>query len=614
MADTDSKTSHPYQNASLSTAERVNDLLGRMTLEEKAGQLFHTMIFIGPDGGLAEGKPDFGLLGTQQMLNEQYMTHFNVVGPMTDPTLTARWHNRVQEAAARTRLGIPVTISTDPRHHFTENVGTSFLAGCFSQWPETLGFAALRSPELVEQFAGIARREYVALGIRASLHPQIDLATEPRWARINATFGEDAELSGELVAAYIRGFQGSDGQQSVSCMTKHFPGGGPQKDGEDPHFHYGKDQVYPSGNFDYHLKPFYPAIAAGTRQIMPYYGRPVGLELDINGCGQKEKIEEVGFAFNKQLITDLLRAKMGYKGIICTDWGLLNDAMIMGQDMPARAWGCEDLKPLERAVKILNAGCDQFGGEACPHLIIEAVKKDLITEERLDQSVRRLLEEKFWLGLFDDKRYVDIDHAANDVGLSKDIEAGKDAQRRSFTLLKNNGILPLQDEKLAEMKLFVEGIDSNILTTRIPSLQVVEKPEQATLAILRLKAPYEDRKGGFESYFHAGTLEYSQEEKARQQQIYEAVPTIVDIYLDRPAIIPEIVDKASAVLANYGASIECFIDILRGKTMDGNACSPQGKLPFDLPSSTANVEASSEDAPFDTRDSLFKYGHGLHYG
>ena len=113
-----------------------------------------------------------------------------------------------------------------------------------------------------------------------------DLATEPRWARISGTFGEDAALASRLVAAYIRGFQGETlGPQSVACMTKHFPGGGPQKDGEDPHFPYGREQVYPGDNFDYHLMPFEAAFAAGTAQIMPYYGMPVGAGL-----------EEVGFA------------------------------------------------------------------------------------------------------------------------------------------------------------------------------------------------------------------------------------------------------------------------------------------------------------------------------
>ena len=246
--------------------------------------MFQTMVAMGSGGRLSEAGDPLGLPATQHLVADQLLNHFNLLGSVNDPRQVAEWHNRLQEAARRTRLGIPVSLSTDPRHHFTENVGTAFRATTFSQWPETLGFAALRSPELVEEFADIARQEYTAVGFRVALHPQVDLATEPRWSRVAGTFGEDADLSGELVAAYVRGFQGVKlGPGSVSTMTKHFPGGGPQLDGEDPHFAYGREQVYPGGNFDYHLKPFLAAMAAGTSQIMPYYGMPVGTEYEEVG-------------------------------------------------------------------------------------------------------------------------------------------------------------------------------------------------------------------------------------------------------------------------------------------------------------------------------------------
>ena len=155
----------------------------------------------------------------------------------------AEWHNKLQSLAASTRLGIPVTLSTDPRHSFTENPGTAMMAGVFSEWPEPLGLAAIGDENLVEQFGDIARQEYTAVGLRVALHPQIDLTTEPRWSRQIGTFGEDAELTGRLAAAYIRGFQGPQlGPGSVATMTKHFPGGGPQRDGEDPHFAYGRER------------------------------------------------------------------------------------------------------------------------------------------------------------------------------------------------------------------------------------------------------------------------------------------------------------------------------------------------------------------------------------
>ena len=203
------------------------------------------------------------------------------------------------------------------------------------------------------------------MGIRVALHPMADLATEPRWGRISGTFGEDAALSSELVAAYIRGFQGETlGPDSVACMTKHFPGGGPQLNGEDAHFPTGREQVYPGGNWDYHLMPFEAAFAAGTSQIMPYYGMPVGVE----------GIEAVGFGFNRGVITGLLRERYGFDGIVCTDWGLVTDKTAMGRPMLARAWGVEHLSREERVLRVLAAGADQFGGEECPDLIVSLVE------------------------------------------------------------------------------------------------------------------------------------------------------------------------------------------------------------------------------------------------
>ena len=338
--------------------ERVEDLLARMTLEEKCGLMFHTIIALNPDGTLVEGVGPFGVMSTSDMVAGRQMNHFNILRG-AEPRAMAEWHNRLQQLAEETRLGIPVTISSDPRHAFSDNPLTSFMASTFSQWPEQPGLAATRDEALVEEFGDIARQEYLAVGIRVALHPMADLATEPRWARANGTFGEDAALAAQMVAAYIRGFQGATmGPQSVACMTKHFPGGGPQKDGEDPHFPYGREQVYPGDNFDYHLIPFEAAFAAGTSQIMPYYGMPVGARYE--GVA----LEEVGFGFNKDVITSLLRQKYGFDGIVCTDWGLLTDSEIAGQAMAARAWGIEHLSRPERARKALEAGVDQFGGDS----------------------------------------------------------------------------------------------------------------------------------------------------------------------------------------------------------------------------------------------------------
>ncbi|KAJ5390551.1 uncharacterized protein N7496_001619 [Penicillium cataractarum] len=588
-----------YRDSSRSTDERVSDLLGRMTLAEKAGQLFHTMLLPGPEGSLAPAELNFGIEDTKSLLSEKYLSHFNLLGAIQDPSMIAKWQNTLQEyVLTHTRLGIPVTISSDPRNHFNENVGTAFSAGSLSLWPETLGFAALRDTKLVERFADIARQEYIAMGLRVSLHPQVDLATEYRWARISATFGEDADLSGELVQAYIRGFQGGKdlSSTSVSTMTKHFPGGGPQLNGEDPHFTYGREQVYPGNNIEYHLKPFEKAISAGTRHIMPYYGMPVGTEW-----------EEVGFAFNKAVITGILRNRMKFQGIICTDWGLLTDTVILGQAMPARAWGCESLSELERAKKILDAGCDQLGGEARTDLIIRLVKGGLIPESRIDQSVSRILREKFDLGLFENP-FVNAEAAQMIVGQPAWKEEGKAAQRNALTLLKNqNSVLPLRKEHYLGKKVYVEGVSQSSAASRGFELSSLD---EADIAILRLKCPFEPRQGGFESHFRAGSLEFSSDEKIRQAKIFSKVPiSIVDVYLDRPAVIPEIVSQANALTVSYGSSEDAFLDVILGF----NGAKPQGRLPFDLPSSMEAVEKSKEDLPYDTELPIFKFGYGLEY-
>ena len=388
------RTSVPMSTASI--GERVDELLARMTLEEKVGLMFHAPIFMNADGTLLDD--------AEERIARRHLNHFNIYFA-PGPRQHAEWHNRLQDLAKGTRLGIPVTISSDPRHS-GDNFAAAWPSAGFSQWPEPIGFGALGDEDAVREFGDMARREYRAVGIHVALHPMADLATEPRWARSMHTFGEDGELAARLVAAYVRGFQGEElGPQSVACMTKHFPGGGPQLDGEDPHFPYGKDQVYPGGMFDYHMRVFEAAFEAGTAQIMPYYGRPVGTPL-----------EEVGFGFNRDVVTGLLRERYGFDGVVCTDWGLVTDAPLPdGSVFAANCWGVEELGVEERLVKIVEAGCDQLGGEELPEVLAELVRAGRIAEERIDASARRLLRDKFRLGLFDDP-YVDPDDAEHTCG------------------------------------------------------------------------------------------------------------------------------------------------------------------------------------------------------
>ena len=570
---------------------RVEDLLRQMTAAEKAGMLFINGSVINSDGSIADkpGAPGFGGAASTQM-TDQNMNHFNL---WTIPAaqVVAIWYNNLQRFAEQTRLGIPVTIASDPRNHFSQNI-FAMAASDFSQWCETLGFGAIGDPELVRQFAEIVRQEYLAVGIRVALHPQIDLATEPRWPRISGTFGEDAQLTALLTKAYIRGFQGEQlGPNSVACMTKHFPGGGPQNEGLDSHFEFQKGQIYPGNNFAYHLIPFEAAIAAQTAAIMPYYGVPID-----------QTDENVAMSFNKAIITGLLREKYYYDGVICTDWGLITDTHMFGTIWPARAWGVEHLSEVARVQKALDAGVDQFGGESRPELVVELMDSGQISKERIDQSVRRLLRQKFQLGLFDNP-FVDTDKVPQVLGHPDFIKAGIASQRQAMTLLKNeDGILPLQ----AQPKIFVKNIDA---TVAAQYGQVMAAPADAQVAILRLDTPWYpvETKNPMAREFHHGDLDFQGDAKAEILALLQAVPTIVVLHLDRPAVIPEINNAAKGLFGEYGASDEAVLDVIFGKA------NPQGKLPFELPSSMEAVRNQKPDVPYDSKQPLYPFGFGLSY-
>ncbi len=580
-----------YEDPRQPVEARVEDLLGQMTLEEKAGMLFINGAVVNPDGSIEPDPhgPPHPRAAMSQMV-EQRMTHFNL-WEIPQAQTVAAWHNKLQRFAEETRLGIPITIASDPRNHFSHNIFAMRASG-FSQWCETLGMAAIGDAGLVREFADIVRREYLAVGIRMALHPQIDLATEPRWARISGTFGEDAHLTARLVEAYIDGFQGAAlGSHSVACMTKHFPGGGPQKDGLDPHFEFQQGQIYPGDNFAYHLIPFEAAIAAKTAAMMPYYGIPVD-----------QTDENVAMSFNKTIITTLLRQKYGYDGVVCTDWGLITDAQMAGVVWPARAWGVEHLSRAERVRKALDAGVDQFGGESCADLVVELVHTGRLDEARVDQSVRRLLRLKFQLGLFDNP-FVDEEQVAQVLGAPAAVAAGADSQRRAMTLLKNEDqVLPLQGRP----KIFVKDIDPAVAGGYA---EVVAAPQDADLAIIRLQTPWipVETQNPFARGFHHGDLDFKGEAKAEILALLQTVPTIVVIYLDRPAVIPEISAEAQALLADYGASDAAVLDVIFGKAK------PEGKLPFELPSSMDAVRGQKADLPHDSEHPLYPYGFGLAY-
>ena len=586
-----------YEDRRAPVEARVKDLVSQMSLEEKAGAMYITMIGISPEAEpvdkpfIPKSPMDFMAITmlpqSSEMLVDKKMNSFNIIHSLGADKL-AEFNNNIQRIADRTRLGIPITIASDPRHGNENNPGAALVTPAFSQWPSSLGLAATRDTLLVREFGNIARQEYLATGIRLALHPMADLATEPRWGRINGTFGEDAELSAAMTRAYVLGFQGDTlSNTSVACMTKHFSGGGPQEKGEDAHFDYGKNQVYPGDNFGYHLIPFEKgAFPAKTAQMMPYYGIPVD-----------QTDENVAFAFNKMIITSMLREKYGFDGVICTDWNIISGSKVGD----ARAWGVEDLSPSERALKVIEAGCDQFGGESSPELIIELVKSGKLSERRIDVSVARILRDKFTLGLFDNP-FVDSEKAPELAGRQEYRALGEIAQARSTVLLKNEDLLPLK----TGTKIYIEGITHPEAFDSYG--QIVDNPEKAEVVIKRIQTPYEPRDEYFlERFFHQGRLYYTPDELEDILGLIQSKPSVVVANLERPAILTEIDAASTSLVAEFGTSDEVLAKVLFGEEK------PEGKMPFELPSSWEAVEAQLEDVPYDSKDPLYEFGHGLSY-
>jgi len=585
-----------YEDSRQPIEERINDLINQMTIEEKAGLMFITMTAIGKDGELSETKTlsnPFSLpfLSNSEMVINKNMNHFNTL-QSPEPKALVAWNNNIQKLAERTRLGIPVTHATDPRHGVPNAPGASIYTPYFSKWCSYPGFAAIGDTLLMREFGDIARQEYLAVGYRLTLSPMADLATEPRWWRINGTFGEDAEMSAKLTKAYILGFQGdSITNQSVECMVKHFTGGGPQEGGIDSHFPPGR-QAYKGNNFNYHLIPFEKgAFPANVAQVMPYYGIPMG-----------QTSEDVGFSYNKDIITGLLREKYHFDGIVCTDWGLVTDQGFLGISLkPASAHGVENLTPIERVKKIIDAGCDMFGGEAIPELVVELVKSGQLSEERITISARRILKEKFKLGLFDNPYLTQ--ESTSVFGNKQFIEKGRESQRRSLVLLKNEkNILPLAPTT----KVYLQGFNEEESKKYVAATTDIKNAE---VIILKLNAPYDPAAARYlvEKIFHQGSLEFPDDEKEALLKLINSKPTITVMNLERPAVFPEINTASKAVIGDFSSQDDIILDLIFGQFKPG------GKLPFELPSSMEAVLNQQEDMPHDSKDPLYPFGFGLSY-
>ncbi len=614
-----------YEDWRLPVDERVNDLISKMTIEEKVGFMVISTTRMAGDqsfqagaakteitGGFNEEDliqttnmftrkplptPNMTAAGTTKGVLTYNLRHF-ILRANTDAKTIAEWSNNLQALSESSRLGIPSIVASNPRNHVTidNSIGLSVGTTTFSKWPGELGLAAMRDFKLVREFAEIAAQEWSAVGLRKGYMYMADLATEPRWQRVEGTFGEDANLAANMIREIVLGFQGQKlGPHSVALTTKHFPGGGPQVDGQDSHFDWGKNQHYPGGMFAYHLIPFKAAIEAGTSAIMPYYSRPTG-----------PQFEEVGYSYNKAIIADTLRSKLGFKGIINSDTGPIDM-------MP---WGVETLTIPERYQKAINAGVDIFSGNADPTVLLETVKKGMVSEQRINESMARLLKEKFLLGLFENP-YVDPDAAAKIVGNAEFQKKADLAMRKSIVLLRNDAkLLPLaKGTKVYFEPCYDNGRTKTPVTvfkpeTNLWNLEFVSTKDEADVILMWLIP----NGGGL--FSSAGTpielgLSKNRIDVAHVNEIKNSKPTIVVINYTNPWVIDEIDNgNLKTVLATFGTTQDALLDVLSGKF------NPSGKMPFTTPVSMKAVLENKADVPGYLEPAgyaLFKFGDGLSY-
>lgn len=576
----------PYENWHLSPIVRARDLVSRMTLEEKASAMVHPALTNG------EQIKQFGLTS-------------GLTRSSSEPATIAMQNNSFQEIAEAARLGIPMTISSDPRHGMSGIEGASVVAEGFPKWPDHVGFGAIGDPAVTRHFAQTVAQEYRAVGITMALSPQADVATEPRWSRISGTFGEDFGTVAQQSAAYVQGIQGKPhglARNGVAAVVKHFTGYGAQEDGWDSHNYYGRTSVYPGNMLKKHTAAFRPSFKAGVAGVMPTYSI-------IKAPG----FEQVGGGFSKHLLTDLLRTRERFTGFVLSDFGITENCTLscisgdMSQgvgEVYGKPWGMETASKEDRFVAAIDAGIDQIGGAEDGSPILSAVRNGRLSQRRIDEAVVRIMTIKFEQGLFENP-YVDVKRVSQVVGQPAFQAAALDAQQRSLVLLSNrNARLPVRP---SGVKVFLRGIDP--IAAAKAGFTPVETLAEADIAIMRLAAPWHSEHPGWVMgrSQHEGDLTFAEDDKDLKafEEAAALVPVIVTVNLDRPVILTPLRDRAAALIVDFGIT-----DLALLRAVTGQA-GFSGHLPFELPSNMAAVAAQKEDVPFDSAHPLFPFGFGL---
>ncbi len=687
-----------YEDWRLSSEERAEDLASQLSLEEIAGLMLYSSHQALPARESGSKKNTYnGNVFSKSYASPADLTDQQIefivkdkvrhilITKVQSPYVAAEWNNKVQALCESLDHGIPANNSSDPRHGLiADDEFNAGAGGKISVWPGLLGMAATFDPAVALRFGEVASTEYRALGMATALSPQIDLATEPRWRRAVATFGEGSKLATDIARTYTDGFQTSKGEDaregawgvnSVNAMVKHWPGGATGEGGRDAHFAFGKYAVYPGKNFEEHLLPFTEGafkLEGGTEQasaVMPYY---------TISYGQDPSGKNIANGYSEYIIKDLLRTKYNYKGVICTDWGIVNEYSNLHTNN-GKPWGLESMPAAERYLTVLMIGVDQYGGVNTTKHIIEAYElgKQKYGEKairaRFEESAQRLLMNIFRTGLFENA-YLEPVKSQAVVGCKEFMAEGFAAQLKSVVMLKNHAkTLPLQ----GRLKVYVPkrtyngvysqwsdrvsgkpyesyGISLNLVRKYF---DIVEKPEEADVALVFIKAPTQDRghhkadidKGGTgytpislqygdytakyarkqsiaggdpkenftnRSYYGKSVTTFNKVEMETVIATRKAMgkkPVIVAIAAERPMCFHEIEKAADAILIGFEVQNQAFMEIIAGKV------EPQGLLPMQMPKDMRTVEEQCEDLPFDMKcykdadGNVYDYAYGLNW-
>ena len=641
----------------LPAAERAAAYVKLLTVDEKIGQLFisdwRMGKYVKPLEANSKGEKSEPKLDESGTLDEAPLIGRNIFGdqylPSTSDALK-KWFirhtilrenatvedltdylNQLQAVAEECERFVPVQAASNSRNEHGEVVfGMNDAGGVFPTWPGTLGIAAAAKGDtikIVDQFSDAVKRSWNAVGLRKGYMYMADVMSDPRWQRSYGTFGEDPKFVKKAFERMIPRIQGSkDGvtADGVAMTVKHFPGGGARENGFDPHYAAGQWNVYQTkGSLQkYHLPAFQTAVDLNASSIMPYYAKPAkeksAEQKDKNG--KKMEMQPYGFAFNKPFIDGLLRNQMGFKGYINSDSGIIHNMK----------WGVEMLDEAERiGFAVNNTGVDVISGtididnakEAYKrstndyyktHEVPEGFKAEeiVLTAEAIDRAVTRTLTEMFELGMFEDS-YRNVKEAKKAVATKKYWDNAMDAHRKSVTVLKNDGILPLTPEKTWGKNVYAESFHKNprmaeVLTKELHELltgvNLVDSPKDADIAILMLHPSsgeyFHATKGYLELDICDGKVVHDVDDKcrpveatheevtltgvARIEDIADTVhandgKVIMNVNFTLAWMLGNVEPYADALTGGYDTYPSAVLEVIRGEF------SPVGKLPFTLP-------------------------------